>query len=46
MLDDAFKIILDPLFKLSVKLEKRLYEVKGYENVYNMWSTLNKPSKW
>ena len=42
MIDDAFKIVLDPLFKLNSKYEKSIYTVNGYEDSQNMWTTLNK----
>lgn len=39
MLDDAFKLTLDPLFYGSVSSAK--YKVDGYADNQSMWTNLN-----
>ena len=43
VLDDAFKLTLDPLFYGSVPNAK--FKVEGYTDNYNMWINLNVDSK-
>ena len=39
MLDDAFKIVIDPIFKIKERKEK-IYSIKGYEDDLNMWELM------
>jgi len=39
MLDDAFKLTIDPLFYGSVSSAK--YKVDGYQDNQSMWKNLN-----
>ena len=42
MIDDAFKLILDPIFKVNTKIDPHVYKVEGYEDTQNMWTILGK----
>jgi len=44
MLDDAFKLTIDPLFYGSVSSAK--YKVDGYQDNQSMWKNLNIDQKW
>ncbi len=39
MLDDAFRLVLDPLFYGSISTAK--FKVEGYLDGINMWKNLN-----
>jgi hypothetical protein len=41
MLDDLFKIVLDPLFHTSVPPDQSsVYPVEGYDDSENLWSAI------